>query len=60
MFRRITSQQGDSTLRILTAIVTAATVLVFGASAFACDGMKRDQTAAKSDGTVYYPPAESS
>ena len=48
-------------MRILTAVVTAVTVLVLGASvSAACDGMKRDQTAAKTDGTVYYPPAESS
>jgi hypothetical protein len=48
-------------VRILTAIVTAVTVLAFGASvSAACEGMKRDQTAAKTDGTVYYPPAESS
>ena len=48
-------------MRILTAVVTAVTFLAFGVSASAaCDGMKRDQTAAKTDGTVYYPPAESS
>jgi hypothetical protein len=48
-------------MRILTAVVTAVTVLAFGASASAaCDGTKRDQTAAKTDGTVYYRPAESS
>ena len=48
-------------MRILTAIVTAVTVLAFGTSvSAACEGMKRDQTAAKTDGTVYYPPAESS
>lgn len=45
----------------LTAVVTAVTFLAFAASASAaCDGMKRDQTAAKTDGTAYYPPAESS
>jgi hypothetical protein len=48
-------------VRILTAVVTAVTFLALGVSASAaCDGMKRDQTAAKTDGTVYYPPAESS
>ena len=48
-------------MRILTAIVTAVTFLAFGVSASAaCESMKRDQTAAKTDGTVYYPPAESS
>jgi hypothetical protein len=48
-------------VRILTAVVTAAVLFAFGASvSAACDGMKRDQTAAKDGGTVYYPPAESS
>jgi hypothetical protein len=48
-------------VRILTAVVTAALIFAFGASvSAACDGMKRDQTAAKDDGIVYYPPAESS
>ena len=48
-------------MRFLAALVTAATIFVLGASASsACDGMSRDQTASKSDGTVYYPPAESS
>jgi hypothetical protein len=47
-------------VRFLTAIVTAVTVLAFGASfVAACDGMKGEQTA-KKDGSVYYPPAESS
>jgi hypothetical protein len=48
-------------VRILTAVVTAVMLFAFGASvSAACDGMKRDQTTAKTDGTVYYPPAESS
>jgi hypothetical protein len=48
-------------VRILTAVVTTVMLFAFGASvSAACDGMKRDQTAAKDDGTVYYPPAESS
>lgn len=49
-------------MRSLFALVTAVTFLAIGASASAaCDGMKRDQTAAKNDGTVYYyPPAERS
>lgn len=47
-------------MRILTAVVTAVMFFAFGASvSAACDSMKRDQTAEKSDGTVYYPPAES-
>ena len=47
-------------MRTLTAVVAAVVVLAFGASvSLACDGMKGDQSA-KRDGTVYYPPAESS
>ena len=48
-------------MRILTAIVTAVAIFAFGASAgAACDDTARDQTAARPDGTAYYPPAESS
>jgi hypothetical protein len=48
-------------VRTLTAVVTALAFLVIGASvSAACDGMKRDQTAAGTGGAAYYPPAESS
>lgn len=48
-------------MRVLAALVTALTFFVMGASvSAACDGTMRDQSTAKNDGTIYYPPAESS
>lgn len=48
-------------MRALFALVTAVTFLAIGVTASAaCDGTMRDRTAAKDDGTFYYPPADRS